>query len=835
MKRDYSSILKFLAVLVFAVMPVIFFAQEAAEEEEKEEAKTEKKTNMNAYFDRYGYVGASIGGVAFHGDVYAEPFLPHWKHFNWGFGGIAGWQFHPIFGLRASGGYVNLSGERYGDVDRYFKGDAFDVGFNLTVSLTNLMFGYNPDRWFNWNIWSGLGMVQYRTRLYVHSTSEYLESRGWANEDPPYDNGDGAGINSRNVATTYPVGFDFDFILNDHWDVNVNTSIKFTDSDGLDAYAHAAAAVKRDFWHYTGIGLTYKFGQGGIKNMAKNFEDITWTADPNPLEVHGDVVTVTITGDFPPKYFEKGAAMYITPVLRYEGGAVAYEPFTVKGEAVAGDGMMVPNKDGGSITFTGEIPYTPEMNVSELFLVPVIYVAKEGTLATEEEVLNSQKYIIVPDVKINDGVIHTSKYILNDQTPLVAYHNYQKETIVSKEASIFFLINRYNLNWKVPLNKLDENKEVLAAVNEFLAKGWKIKDIDVMGWASPEGEELFNKDLSESRANTAYDYLVKEMKKLAKKEGSQLKIEDPKEEVNWDITWQGPDWDGFMNSVKASDLEDKDAIMNVIKSADQAKREEEIRNMILIYPEIEENLLPPLRRTEMTVNCYEPKRTDEQLMAYGLSNPDSLKLNELLYSATFYEDDADQLAIYRSVNEYFPKCYRGYNNAGEVLVRMGEYDEAGTMFAKAQEINPEYGGIDNNMGVLACHLGNYDEAKEHFLKAQEKGEDVKYNFAALSILDGEYTEAQSTMAGMDCNHNVGLVQLLNEDYAGAQKTFECAPENAITYYLLAITGSRQDNTQLLFDNLMKAIELDPELKSEATYDREFLKYNELPEFQAIVQ
>ncbi|MEN8226286.1 MAG: tetratricopeptide repeat protein, partial [Bacteroidota bacterium] len=715
------------------------------------------------------------------------------------------------------------------------KGDAIDLGFNFTVSLINLLFGYDDDRWFDMTMWGGLGTVQYRTRLYVHSTTQYLESRGWEGEDLPYDNGDGKGINSRDVATSYPVGMDFDFILSDHWNVNVNTSLKFSDSDGFDAYAHAVKAIKRDFWHYTGIGLTYKFGQGGIKKMAKNFEDIVWTADPNPLEVHGDVVKVTITGEFPPKYFDDGAAMYITPVVRYEGDDIAYEPFTVKGEDVAGDGMLVPYKEGGTITYTGEIPYDPEMNVSELFLVPIIYDAREGTKATEEEVLNSKKYIIVPDVKVDDGVIHTSKYVVNDQHSLIAYHAYQKETILAKDAKIFFLVNRYNLNWNISLNKADENKEKLEAVKDFLALGWKIQDIGIMGWASPEGEENFNKDLSESRANTAYEYLVKEIKKIAKEEDSELEMEDPKEEVNWDITWQGPDWDKFTTCVEKSDIEDKDAILNVIRSADQSKREEEIRNMILIYPELEENILPRLRRAEITVNCYEPKFTDEQITEYGLSQPDTLKVNELLYAATFYEEDEDQLAVYRSVIEYFPECFRGYNNAGVVLINMGEYDEAGSMLTKALELHSEYGGIDNNLGVLACHQGNYDEAEEYFLSAQEKGEEVDYNFGAIHILDGEYSEAASAMSGEECNHNVGLVQLLGKDYDAAQKTFECAPEDAMTYYLLAITGAHKDDAQLLFDNLMKAIELDPELKTEATYDREFINYFDVPEFQAIVK
>jgi len=816
MKKSYSSILKLLAVLIFAVMPIMFFGQEPSGEGEEEPAK-EQKTDQRAYFSKYGYVGLSIGGVAYHGDVYAEPVLPQWKHFGWSFGAIGGWQFHPVLGVRANFGYSNISGERYGDVDKAFRGTAFDYSVNATIALINLIAGYNPDRWFEMTAWGGIGGANFETDLREQSTATQLV------------------VPTTGRATVYPAGVDFDFILSDHWNINVTSSIKFTDSDQVDHFQHAVAAVKKDFWHYTGVGLTYKFGHGGIKNMVKNFEDVIWTATPNPLEVHGDLVEVTIEGEFPPKYFEQGAAMYVTPVLRYEGGAVAYDAFTVKGEDVAGDGMVVKYKEGGTITFTGTIPYTPEMNASELFLVPIVYSAKEGTLATEEEVLNSGKYYIIPDVKVDDGVIHTSKYILDNQLSLISYHAYKKETIASSSAKIFFLVNRYNLNWRVPLNKLDANKEKLAAVNEFLALGWKIKDIEITGWASPEGEELFNRDLSENRSATAHNYMIKEMKSIAKQEGSCLKIECPKDEVNWDITWQGPDWDGFMTAVENSALTDKRAILNVVKSADQAKREEEIRNMILIYPEIEEDLLPPLRRAEITVNCYEPKRTDEQIMAYGLSNPDSLKVNELLYAATFYDNDEDQLAIYRSVIGYFPKCFRGYNNAGEVLISMGEYDEAGSMLAKAQELNNEYGGIDNNMGVLACHLGEYDEAKEHFLDAQKKGENVDYNLGVLAILDGDYATAQKMTGGPDCNHNTGLLQLLNKDYAAAQKTFECAPADALTYYLLAITGARQDNSQLMLDNLMKAIEMDPELKDEARYDREFLKYFDLPEFVAIVQ
>jgi len=70
MKKDYSSILKLLAVLIFAVMPILFFGQT------EEEEPADKPTNNRAYFSKYGYVGASLGGIAYHGDVYRTPVLP---------------------------------------------------------------------------------------------------------------------------------------------------------------------------------------------------------------------------------------------------------------------------------------------------------------------------------------------------------------------------------------------------------------------------------------------------------------------------------------------------------------------------------------------------------------------------------------------------------------------------------------------------------------------------------------------------------------------------------------------------------------------------------------
>jgi hypothetical protein len=51
---------------------------------------------------------------------------------------------------------------------------------------------------------------------------------------------------------------------------------------------------------------------------------------------------------------------------------------------------------------------------------------------------------------------------------------------------------------------------------------------------------------------------------------------------------------------------------------------------------------------------------------------------------------------------------------------------------------------------------------------------------------------------------------------------------------MAITGVRTSNQTMMMNNLKKAIKANSKLKEEARMDREFIKYFELPEFQAIV-
>ena len=85
----------------------------------------------------------------------------------------------------------------------------------------------------------------------------------------------------------------------------------------------------------------------------------------------------------------------------------------------------------------------------------------------------------------------------------------------------------------------------------------------------------------------------------------QQQIEQLKDQLkklkikNMDITSKGngPDWDKFIELVKASNIKDKDQIVRVIENSHN--REQEIKNMINVYPELERDILPLIRRAEV--------------------------------------------------------------------------------------------------------------------------------------------------------------------------------------------------------------------------------------------
>ena len=257
--------------------------------------------------------------------------------------------------------------------------------------------------------------------------------------------------------------------------------------------------------------------------------------------------------------------------------------------------------------------------------------------------------------------------------------------------------------------------------------------------------------------------------------------------------------------------------------------------MTVIYKEIEDELLPPLRRAEIAVNCVEPSLTDEEIAQYSTASPDSLTISELLYAATLTEDANTQLNIYKTVISQYPNDWRGYNNAGHASVELGDYSGAANYFAKAKSIAGDNGVVLNNTGAMASKNKDFETAKEDYLAAQKQGVDVSYNMGIVKVAEGNYNGAINSFSSKKCDYNLALAHTLAGNYNAATSTLNCAEKTPEVYYLQSIIGARTDNVSMTIENLKKAIDGDASYAQAAKEDREFMKYYTNPEFMNLVK
>jgi hypothetical protein len=572
------------------------------------------------------------------------------------------------------------------------------------------------------------------------------------------------------------------------------------------------------------------FSSCGLKKMIKKYETVKYEVTPQVLETHGGKITVTVKGTFPEKYFSKKATVTFAPVLKYDKGSTALKSITIQGEKVKdGTGTVIKKKSGGTFTYTDIITYNPDMNKSDLNVTVV------GTQGKQTKDIGS--------TKLADGVIYTSERVQREEDTYLAEHGYQKEVIVSKTGIIYFAKNISTLDLTgVALNTNEANKASLKTFTDFIKNGWKVKNVDITAWASPEGEETRNQGLSDDRSKTAEKYLKEKIKDVMKEKAKANKEKVDEKKIEADIpvatlNAKGEDWDGFLQSLGTSSIKEKNTILNVVNAqSDPLKKEKEIENMVVIYPEIEQLILPPLRRSIMTINYYEPKKTDQQIAMFSTTSPDSLKKEELLYAATLTTDLNTQLKIYEASTRIYSNDWKGFNNAGYVCLKLGKVDEAATYLEKANTLNPNNGMVLNNLGVIASWKKEYDNAQSLYQTAQGLGINEGFNLGIISIRKGDYAAAISSFGSRTCTHNIALAQLLSGNSAAAASTLQCTEtKSAAVYYLLAVVGARSGNTAMIYENLPLAIDADPSYRDQAKDDREFLKYNTSAEFQNAIK
>ena len=548
-----------------------------------------------------------------------------------------------------------------------------------------------------------------------------------------------------------------------------------------------------------------------FKKMAKNQDEVKVTCTPDVLTLNNGKVEADITVVFPAEYYNKKAVLKVTPIMVFEGGIVEGATKYFQGGKVKENYTVIDKKLGGEYTQHVEFPYDARMAQSELkVLVEVkcpkgkckdytLVNANTGALPTKAEkaalaaggaqaeaVKVEFAYPIAKGVNTLQGDLDYASAMSNTA------NNYKNVTTVVTKADILYAINSSNVSKKAA------NTEDLKAFKENVvanqANDRASQKLYVNGYASPDGPEKFNDKLSSARSKSGH----KAAQKLLKDTGMEL-----------DAASYGEDWEGFKELVAASDIEDKDLILQVLSRYDSStQRESEIKNMSAVFTELKKEILPKLRRAQLVNSTdIKGKTNDEMAALINEGRLEELTNEELLYMAESVLTDAKAKV---AVLEYTAKKFndaRAYNNLGVVLAQLGDKAKALTAFEKAAQLGLNNNEINSNLALANLANGNVAKAQQFAAAADAKTKSL------ISAAQGSYSAAASTLEG----YNAAIASTLNNDLSAAKKAI-AAETTAKADYLRSVIASKEGDLETAKAQLKSAIAKDATLAAKAAKD-----------------
>ena len=545
-----------------------------------------------------------------------------------------------------------------------------------------------------------------------------------------------------------------------------------------------------------------------FKKMAKNPDAIVVTCTPEVLVLNNGKIAADLYASIPADYFNKKAALKVTPVLFFEGGAVAGETVLLQGEKVEANGMVVTSGETMSINRHIEFDYQPAMDACELKLLVEVKCksgkckeftlinANNGAILTEEQLAVVAKddeaaYALKSECgrKVAVGLNVLQKDIDFASAMATEQNNYKNVTTSVVTADLV-----YKINSSVLSKKATETEEVAAlkeSVEGYLNNDRAAQSVYVKGYASPDGPEKFNDKLSDKRSQSG----LKAVQKLLAETG-----------LNIDAAAYGEDWDGFKAAVAASDIQDKDLILQVLSMyTSSAEREKEIKNLASVFGALKTDVLPQLRRAQIVNTIDLTGKTDAEMVALIKEGRASeLNLEELLHIAEAQPEVAE-VELKTAAETY--NDARAYNNLAITLAKQGDFDGALKALDKAAKAGSKSEELNDNYALVYLAMGETDKAAAY---AQGANAEVQ---ALAAAAKGEYAAASKNLEG----YNAAIVQVQEGNLAAAKNSI-ANDESAKADYLRAVIAAKEGNVEAAKAALQTAISKDASLAKKAAKD-----------------
>lgn len=407
-----------------------------------------------------------------------------------------------------------------------------------------------------------------------------------------------------------------------------------------------------------------------------------------------------------------------TPVIAGDNDSVALERIVVNGRntalkeqrepkrKVAGASETIVRKNGKpqSVTVTRTIPYAKWMDYSHLDLAEDLCGCG---------VLRDQACLPIGE--------------FDNRPPgeaLMTYVAPKAEAVKARaekgSAFVDYVVNKTNILPEYRGNK----KEIAKIISTIdLVKNdpnVSITEINIHGYASPEGTYENNTRLAEGRAASLREY-VSSLYTLSDKLFTSNATPE--------------DWEGLRRLVAGSDFEEKDAILAVIDDSTLLPdaREAEIRRR---WPSTYQYMLrewyPGLRHSDYTVSYVVRPFTVEETREIMNRNPKQVSLNEMFLVAKTLTPGSEEFNRVMDIAvTTYPDDPTANLNAACAALSANDYLKAARYLKKAGNTSE----ADAARGVLALKEGRYDDAEKYLQRAADAGvAEAKDNLQILARL-----------------------------------------------------------------------------------------------------
>ena len=233
--------------------------------------------------------------------------------------------------------------------------------------------------------------------------------------------------------------------------------------------------------------------------------------------------------------------------------------------------------------------------------------------------------------------------------------------------------------------------------------------ITIKGYASPEGSFSSNLTLSENRA-------------IALK--NHLRANQGFADNFFNARGYGEDWHRLDSLVNISNLPDKYALLEIIRSSDAPDNKDVKMKALsggMTYSRMLSEIYPVLRRSDYQLHYTVVPFTVEVGKEVFKTRPQNLSLNEIFLIAQEYRVGSEQFNnLFETAARIFRDSDVANLNAAATVLGRGDTAEAARLMARIKV--KEGAAYNNNMGVLNFMQGDRDSAMRYFERARAAGD-----------------------------------------------------------------------------------------------------------------